>query len=395
MKSPLVGQDAAAAEDNAGADLLLSKRISVVLGGAIHETTRREVKEGKRPRMDVLEIESRFQARVYDFGRLQQEAKEDRKARFILGLARKTGLWSPCLAYYALGSLKDDDVVYATGEDVGFPLAVMMRLFRIKRPRLLVRLEQPTYGRTMLRQMAFNLYMRAALKRIDMTICRTTAHVQYLNGLVKVPAEALSFAHETTDPAFFSPQAAGTPGTPDLLPPQPYIVSGGLELRDYETLIEAVRGLPLQVVIGAGSPWSHVRFAYDQTLPPNVRVSSFTPVELRELYRKAAFVVVPVKPTLRACGMNVVLEAWAMEKGVILTRTIGQLDYAKDSETVLLVKPGDVQDLRRKIVYLLEHPQEAERLGRNGRSYVDRELNLDRFLDSLQESFAALFPVRA
>ena len=395
MKLPLVQQGVASPDDNAGGNFLASKKISVVLGGALNETTRREVRDGKRPRIDVLEMESRFRARVYDFGRLQHEAKGHWKARLILGLARKTGLWSACLAYYALGSVKNDDVVYASGEDVGFPLAVMMRLFGLKRARLLVRLEQPTYGRTLLRQMAFNTFMRAALRRVDLTICRTTAHVQYLNSLFKVPMAALSFAPETTDPLFFSPKAAGTTGTSDLLPRQPYIVSGGLEMRDYPTLIDAVRGLPVHLVIGAGSPWSQLRFVYDQTLPPNVRISSFTLEEMRELYRNAAFVVVPIRPTLRACGMNVVLEGWAMEKGVIVTRSIGQLDYGRDSETVLFVKPGDVEEMRTKIVHLLEHPEEAERLGRNGRQHVDTNLNVDRFIDIVQQSLMSVLQGQA
>jgi glycosyltransferase involved in cell wall biosynthesis len=389
MEAVLAQQYTSPTDDRVGLDILRSRKISVVLGGVLDETARREVREGKRPRVDVLEMESRFQARVIDFGRLVQEAKSDRRARFILGVARRTGLWSPCLAYYALGYVKDDDLVYATGEDVGLPLAMMLRRLRAKRPRLLVRLEQPTYGRNMLRRMAFNVYMRAALRGVDMTICRTTAHVQYLNSLFQIPMSSLSFAAETTDPVFFSRSAPMAPVAPDLLPPEPYIVSAGLEMRDYPTLIDAVRGLPVHAVIGAGSPWSQVRFSHNGTSPPNVRVGSFTAEQMRELYRRAAFVVVPVQPTLRACGMNVVLEGWAMEKGVIVTRTIGQLDYTKDNETVLFVHPNDVEDMRSKIVYLLEHPEEAQRLGHNGRSLVEKSLNLDRFLDGVQRQTIA------
>lgn len=385
MKSTLTRQDAAPADDNAGAKFLRSKRLSVIVGGALSETTRREVREGKRPRIDVLEMESRFGARVYDFGCLQQEAKTDRRARFILGLARKTGLWSTWLAYHALRSLKSDDVVYATGEDVGYPLAVLMRTFRIDKPRLVVRLDQPMLGRTISRRLFSDLYVHHALKRIDRVGCQSNVQVQYLNSVVGVPTAALGLAPPKVDTRFYNPGFAEGSPIPDFRPKEPYILSAGLEMRDYATLIESVRGLPLSLVIGASSPWSHFRFDYDRPLPPNVHVSSFTPVQMRDLYRSARFVVVPVKPTLRICGITVVLEGWAMEKGVIVTRTVGQLDYARDNETVLFVKPGDVQDMRTKIVHLLEHPEEAERLGRNGRRCVDTDLNLDRFLDIVQE----------
>jgi len=385
MRSTIAQQDATPITESAEAELLRSRRISVVVGGALDETLRQEVREGKRPRIDVLEMESRFGARVIDFGSLQREAGMDRKARLTLGLARKTRLWSPLLAYHALRSVRNDDVIYATGEDVGYPLALLMRARRVNKPRLVVRLDQPMLGRTISRRLFSDLYVHHALKRIDKVGCHSNVQAQYLRSVVGVLAAALGLLPPKVDTRFFSPERAGTSRAPDFVPEEPYILSAGLEMRDYTTLIEAVRGLSVSLVIGASSPWSHFRFSYDRRLPPNVHVASFTPVQMRKLYRSARFVVVPIKPTLRTCGITVVLEAWAMEKGVIVSRTIGQLDYAEENETVLFASPGDVEEMRTKIVHLLENPEEAERLGRNGWRRVETELNLDRFMDVLEE----------
>ncbi len=384
MRSPIAQQDAASTAESTGAGPLRSKRVSVVVGGALDERQRREVAEGMRPRIDVLEMESRFGAQVYDFRWLRRKAETDRKARLTLGLARKTGLWSPLLAHYALRSAKNDDVIYATGEDVGYPLAILMRAYRISRPRLVVRLDQPMLGRTISRRLLADLYVHHALKRMDMIGCQSNVQVQYVHSVIGVPLASLGLAPAKVDTEFFSPEHAASSPTPDFIPDDRYVLSAGLEMRDYATLIEAVRGLPVSLVIGASSPWSHFRFDYDGPLPPNVHVSSFTPVQMRDLYRSSLFSVVPVKPTLRICGITVVLESWAMEKGVIVTRTVGQLDYAHDNETVLFAKPGDAADMRTKIVHLLEHPEEAERLGRNGRRCVERDLSLERFMDRLE-----------
>lgn len=395
MRSTITQQDAAPVDNSADAKFLRSKRISVIVGGALDERQRREVAEGKRPRIDVLEMESRFGAQVYDFFRLRREAETDRKARFALGLARKTRLWSPLLAYHALLSVKSDDVVYATGEDVGYPLAMLMRARRVDKPGLVVRLDQPMLGRTISRRLFSDLYVHHALKRIDKVGCHSNVQAQYLSSVVGVPEAALGLLPPKVDTRFFSPERVEPSPALDSVPEEAYILSAGLEMRDYTTLIESVRGLSVPLVIGASSPWSHFRFNYDRRLPPNVHVASFTPVQMRELYRSARFVVVPIKPTLRTCGITVVLEAWAMEKGVIVSRTIGQLDYVEDSETVLFAKPGDVEEMRTKIVYLLENPEEAERLGRNGRKRVETELNLDRFMKAVRELLASAVHGRA
>ena len=79
------------------------------------------------------------------------------------------------------------------------------------------------------------------------------------------------------------------------------ICAVGQELRDYPTLVEAVRGLDVDVVIAAASPWSKREdSSAGLDIPPNVEVGAFDLFELRQLYADAAFVVVPLRrPTSR------------------------------------------------------------------------------------------------
>jgi glycosyltransferase involved in cell wall biosynthesis len=272
-------------------------------------------------------------------------------------------------------------VVYATGEDVGFPLATALRVLGAARPRLVVRLEQPTYGRTLLRRTVFNTYLEYAAARIDRIVCRTAAHVQYLNSVSRIAERHLALVHETTDPAFYAPGADLALVAPAA---KPFILAAGLEMRDYPTLIQAVRGQPMSLVIAAGSPWSHFGPGVtDVDQPPNVRVAAFKPLEMRALYRDADLVVVPVKPTLRACGMNVVLEAWAMGKAVIATRTAGLLDYIEDGREAVFVEPRDVEGLRAAIQSLLVQPETRRQLGEAGRQRVEADLNLDAYVQRI------------
>jgi glycosyltransferase involved in cell wall biosynthesis len=109
---------------------------------------------------------------------------------------------------------------------------------------------------------------------------------------------------------------------------------------------------------------------------------------MRALYAAATVIVVPVKPSLLSCGISVVLEAWAMGKPVIATRTAGLLDYVVDGQNGLFVPPYDVAALRSRILYLIEHPELARQLGHEGYSLVQQDLNLDQYVNRVSSELA-------
>jgi len=106
--------------------------------------------------------------------------------------------------------------------------------------------------------------------------------------------------------------------------------SVGLEFRDYPTLISAVAGLDLELVIAAASYWSkRGNTAEGMPLPANVRVTALDYERLRELYAQSLFVVVPLYNVEFQAGITVILEAMAMGKAVIVTQTRGQTDVVR------------------------------------------------------------------
>jgi len=147
-----------------------------------------------------------------------------------------------------------------------------------------------------------------------------------------------------------------------------YILSVGNDIgRDFKTLIEASRNIDARVIIK-----SNERSIAMHGLPDNVtiikeRVSSD---ELRAMYAKARFVVVPLFDLPHAGGVNGVLEAMAMGKASIVSRSQGINDYLIDNETAIVVDPGNVEQLSRAMRYLLDNPDHANRIGNNAREYV-------------------------
>ena len=177
--------------------------------------------------------------------------------------------------------------------------------------------------------------------------------------------------------------------SPDKVEPKsrtrPLICAVGLERRDYPTLLKAVDGLELDVVIAAASPWSKRKdTTAGERIPPNVTVSKFDQSALRQLYAEARFVVMPLEAVDFQAGVTAILEAMAMGKAVICSRVPGQTDVIVDGENGCYVTAGDPDALREEILRLLEQPEEAIRLGSNGRKMV-RLMNIEHYVDRLKD----------
>ena len=159
-----------------------------------------------------------------------------------------------------------------------------------------------------------------------------------------------------------------------------YILSVGTDAaRDYPTLLGAVGNHSLHIV-------TRQRLS-DSLLGSAVRVSSdHSFAQLRDLYRAARFVVIPLQDVDQPSGQSATLQAMACSKAVILTRTQGlwEPDCMRHMDTCYLVKPGDAENLREAINFLYTNPREAERIGLNARRLVERRYTAHSLAQNLQ-----------
>ena len=124
-----------------------------------------------------------------------------------------------------------------------------------------------------------------------------------------------------------------------------------------------------------------------------VRVGSqYSQIELRTLYQKAYFVVIPLKDVDQPSGQSATLQAMACGKAVILSRTKGlwEPEKMKHMETCYLVEPGSVSSLRQAISFLGSHLEEAKRIGQNGRRLVEIRYNAHAFAKRLEQEIRRL-----
>lgn len=167
------------------------------------------------------------------------------------------------------------------------------------------------------------------------------------------------------------------------------ICSAGREMRDYRTLVTALEGTGIRchiaslVVEGKNDSWIK-DFRDPSKLPPKITVGSKDCVSLRELYARSRFVVMPLLESDTEQGTTVMLEAMAMSRAVICSRTKGQRDIIEEGVNGLFVPVGDPVALREAILFLWNNPGEAERLGREGRRFVETHHTIEQFMSTIR-----------
>jgi glycosyltransferase involved in cell wall biosynthesis len=161
----------------------------------------------------------------------------------------------------------------------------------------------------------------------------------------------------------------------------------GREMRDYSTFVEAVRPLEIRCHIAAGAadegsnPWLRLE---ERDLPPSVTLGAMSPLELRELYRRSRFVVIPLIPSDSDNGITTALEAFAMGRAVICTDTPGQVGVLEDGVNCLRVPPRDAVALRAAIDRLWADPALCDQLGAAGRALVERNHTIAQWVTAVQ-----------
>ncbi|OGJ00087.1 MAG: hypothetical protein A3C70_03265 [Candidatus Zambryskibacteria bacterium RIFCSPHIGHO2_02_FULL_43_14] len=168
-----------------------------------------------------------------------------------------------------------------------------------------------------------------------------------------------------------------------------YIFSSGRDVgRDYKTLIEAVRDLPVKLIIAA--------------LPRNLKGVGELPVNVEVLYLKrtetppyakgAEFMVITTIPEERMAGSDCsgqysLLESMSFAKAIITTSRATLTGYFKDSEDGIIIPPYNVSELKEAIKTLWNDPQKAKVMGESGRNKVRTQFTMDIFSRKLAEIF--------
>jgi glycosyltransferase involved in cell wall biosynthesis len=346
----------------------MSKRVVLTVSGAIPADIREQIASGKRPRADYLELARSFNADLLDYAAARTIAG---RTGAVLG---KLGGPNLVLAYACWKIRKSCRAIFTDGEQIGLPLAALLKFTPGRRPRHLMIVHVISEPK----KTAF-LDWLGVQSAIDRFITYSRWQQRFIKERWKLEASRVLWTPFMVDHEFFAPQQV-TPASGA----RRQICAVGLERRDYETLLEAVEGLDVDVVIAAASPWAkRAKGVPARTIPGNVTVQKFTQYELRQLYADSSFMVMPLENVKFQAGVTAILECLAMGRAVICSSAPGQTDVVVEGENGRYVPPGDPVALRTEINRLLSDFEEAVRLGANGRKLVESEMSLDLYVERL------------
>jgi glycosyltransferase involved in cell wall biosynthesis len=276
-------------------------------------------------------------------------------------------------ALEAFSRRRNYDAIVSWGERFGLPLAGILKATRARTPHVALFSWISTPKKA--------AFLRRVHSHIHRLVLWSSIQTEFAVNVLGIPPSRIVELRWLVDQQFWRPM----PGPTDMF------CAVGREMRDYATLLEAARDLSIpchiaaKVDVGKVDQWM-TDLRDPGAFPPHITIGSKPYPELRALYARSRFVVLPLQPTDTDNGVTAMTEAMAMGKAVICTRVDGQRDVLRDGVNGLFVPPRDPRALRDAIEYLWSHPDVCERMGREGRKRIEEFHTLDAFVNAVQQA---------
>jgi glycosyltransferase involved in cell wall biosynthesis len=283
------------------------------------------------------------------------------------------------------GSLREAnraDVVLSTVDTVGIPLMLARRRGLLRRPLVYVAIGLPER----LAQLG-----SPRMRRLYATSLGSAAAVVTYSEREAAELERFLSDHDRKARVGFVPFGVDTEAfAPNARPADVDVVSVGADPhRDFALLIHVAAGMPavsFELVVAEDRARELGR------LPSNVRVETDLPFDaMRDRLERARVIALPVRDNSYSGATTVLLQAMALAKPVVVTRTaaIASGYGLADGKNVRLVAPGARAELGEALTQLLADDTSARSLGASARATVEAELDWSRYVDRIDRLLRA------
>lgn len=253
-----------------------------------------------------------------------------------------------------LPKFKNYDVIVGTGDSAGLPLLALKYFGLIKKPIIFMTagLAGALRGRT---KTWVGRFYKKILKEADVFTSYAQIEIDFFEKRMGIKKGKIIYMPLATDARYFSGKSQVA---------RKSICAVGVESgRDYKTLFEAIKNLPIKVEVAC-----HPDNIKDLIVPSNVKIHLNIPVDkVLKIYQRSIISVVPCFERFRSSGQMVLLESAAAGLPIIASKILG-ITSAFDFEHmrhILFTTPQDPRDLGQKIETLLENKALRERIAKN------------------------------
>lgn len=337
----------------------MTNKCAVVLGKGKYKDERQGFKLENGPRSEFIEIASLTNADIISY----TSAKAVRGGWFGT-LFHKKPIYGSVVDF--LFKAKEYDRCYVTGEDIGLPLALALKMRRW-RGKIICVVHNITPRKARLFKAIGNRYF-------SFLIVVSKKQKDALVDKCGIPPHKIISVFNWVDTDFFKPL--------DKAPENdtPIVMACGAENRDYETLIKTANYVDASFQIFASGFFKNSEDISFE-LPPNIRQMPRVSFEdLKNSYQRADVVAVPLNNVDYAAGVTGLVEAMACGKPVVISRTSGIKDYLHAVDPAFQVEPGNVTDMARAINgSLAEVCKKHSSIGKTNRAWALENCALDLY----------------
>jgi glycosyltransferase involved in cell wall biosynthesis len=274
------------------------------------------------------------------------------------------------------------DVVFSTVDTVGIPSMLLKRAGVLRPPLVYTAVGLPERLVQLRSNFARRLYA-AALRRTRAVIAYSAVEADWLRNWLGAHGPPVVFVPFGVDVGSFRPAAQASPDVD--------VVSVGADpRRDFELLAAvALRRPDLSFRIVTTPDRARSLGA----VPANVAIETGLPLEgVRERLAAARVVALPVRENTYSGATTVLLQAMAMAKPIVVSRTdaIARGYGLEDGVNCRLILPGDIDAFERALAETVAGAAAAVSFGRRARETVERCFSWERYTDALWEILSPL-----
>lgn len=268
------------------------------------------------------------------------------------------------------------DVVLSTVDTVGIPLVLLARAGRVRPPLVYVAIGLPERLRRLRSERMRRLYANAL---------GSTATVAAYSEHEAGELRSFMAEHGASTRVEFIPFGVDERGfAPSLTQPAVDVVMAGADPhRDVDLFVGLATEMPnrsFRLVTTADR-------ARNVSPPPNLEVESDIRFDaMKRRLEEARVVALPVLDNSYSGATTVLLQAMALGKPVVVTRTkaIASGYGLVDGENCRLVEPGDAGGFVRALAGVLRDEWHARSLGARARRTVEERLTWGRYVDRME-----------
>lgn len=268
-------------------------------------------------------------------------------------------------AFRAIPRLNKYDLIVSHGMQSGVVISLWRRFFRGKSKHIVF--DIGSFASASEKGLGLKL-MQYASKSIDGLIYHTSSQIEYYKKCFPWIVKKSQFIRFGTDLDFFN---KSKDVINENIQKEDYLLCVGYSKRDWDTLVEAYKGLSIHIkLILVG----HVEKKY-KGIDGIEQIGFVKITQLTRIIQGATLCVLPLGYFNYSYGQMTLMQQMAYEKCVVVAKVPSIVDYVEDDKTAVFYEPGSSIDLREKIENLLKNSSECNRKGKNARQYLENNCN--------------------